>query len=148
MSVSRLSSVTVLNLSHNAIIALPETMSCLLSLKMADFSSNNLTVLPCGLGMASELETIYVRNNPLLAPPIEMFRREASAVVKYLRGVLVARKTGRLDWNGLGLMSIDSLVVMLPDGDASLVEELYLDDNLMVVLHPNVLYELQNLQVC
>ncbi len=77
-----------------------------------------------------------------------MFRREASAVVKYLRGVLVARKTGRLDWNGLGLMSIDSLVVMLPDGDASLVEELYLDDNLMVVLHPNVLYELQNLQVC
>lgn len=147
MSIYRLSSLTVLNLSNNELIALPETMSALVSLKTVDLSCNHLTVLPCGLGMASELEHIFVRQNPLLAPPVELLRRDASAVVKYLRGVLVARKTGKLDWNGLGLMSLDSLVVMLPDGDAALVEELYLDDNLLVVLHPSVLYELQNLQV-
>ena len=147
LSISRLSCLTVLNLSKNVIVALPETISSLVSLKTVDLSENCLTVLPCGLGMASELEQILVRQNPILAPPIEILRREASVVVKYLYGVHVARKTKRLDWNGLGLMSLDSLVVMLPDGDAALVEELYLDDNLLVNLHPSVLYELQNLQV-
>ena len=194
LSISRLSSLTILNLSKNVIIALPETISSLVSLKTIDLSENHLTVLPCGLGMASELEQIIVRQNPLLAPPIELLRKDAATVVKYLRGVHLARKTGRLDWNALGLNSLDSLVVcrskfctaqyipfipcetlnyneanphihkpsfldvntlslrlvlqvMLPDGDTALVEELYVDDNLLVCIHPSVLYELQNLQV-
>lgn len=147
LSISRLSCLTVLNLSKNVLVALPETISSLVSLKTIDLSDNYITVLPCGLGMASELEQIYVRQNPLLAPPIEVLRRDASIIVKYLYGVHMARKTKRLDWNGLGLMSLDSLVIMLPDGDAALVEELYVDDNLLVNLHPSVLYELQNLQV-
>ena len=44
--------------------------------------------------------------------------------VAYLRGVHAARSSGRLDWRGLGLMTADTLPVMLPDGEAGLLREL------------------------
>ena len=44
--------------------------------------------------------------------------------VSYLRGVHMARKSGKLDWNKLNLCTIDTLTVMLPEGDAALISVL------------------------
>ena len=147
LSVSRLSTLTCLDLKHNCIIGLPETLSVLVCLKEVDLSYNRLTVLPCGLGLAAELETIATHHNPLMAPPVEIIRQGAAKIVRYLRGIHMARKNGKLDWNKLNLCTIDTLIVMLPEGDAALIQELYLDDNMIVVLNPGVLCELQNLEV-
>ena len=147
LSVSRLSTLTAMDLSHNVIAGLPETLSVLVCLRDVDLSFNRPTVLPCGLGLAVEMETIATHHNPLLAPPMEIIRQGAQTVASYLRGVHMARKNGKLDWNKLNLCTIDTLTVMLPEGDAALIQELYLDDNMIVVLNPSVLCELQNLEV-
>ena len=146
-SVSKLSTLTVMDLQHNAIIGLPETLSVLVCLKHLDLSFNYLTVLPCGLGLAAEIETIATHHNPLMAPPVEIIRQGAQKIAMYLRGVHMARKNGKLDWNNLNLCTIDTLTVMMPEGDCALIQELYLDDNMIVVLNPSVLCELQNLEV-
>lgn len=125
LSVSRLSTLTAMDLSHNVIIGLPETLSALVCLNNIDLSFNRLTVLPCGLGLAAELETIIAHHNPLIAPPMEIMRQGAQKITTYLRGVHVARKNGKLDWNRLNLCTIDSLIVMLPEGDASLIQVAY-----------------------
>jgi len=147
LSVSRLSTLTMMDLQHNVLIGLPETLSVLVCLKELDVSYNYLTVLPCGLGLAVELEKLATHHNPLIAPPMEIIRQGAQQVTRYLRGVHLARKNGKLDWNKLNLCTIDTLTVMLPEGDAALIQELYLDDNMIVVLNPSVLCELQNLEV-
>lgn len=147
LSVSRLSTLTAMDLSHNVIVGLPETLSVLVCLKDVDLSYNCLTVLPCGLGLAAEIEKIATHHNPLIAPPMEIIRQGAQKVASYLRGVHMARKNGKLDWNKLQLCTIDTLTVMLPEGDAALIQELYLDDNMIIVLNPSVLCELQNLEV-
>lgn len=147
LSVNRLSTLTTLDLKHNALIGLPETLSVLVCLKDVDLSYNRLTVLPCGLGLAAELETIQTHHNPLIAPPVEIIRQGAQKIMLYLRGIHMARKDGKLNWNKLNLCTLDTLIVMLPEGDAALIQELYLDDNLIVVLNPGVLCELQNLEV-
>ena len=128
-------------------MALPESLSALTRLRTLDVSRNLLTVLPAGLGLAAALDRAAAHHNPLLAPPPEILRRPAAAAVAYLRGVHVARSTGRLDWNGLGLMTADTLPVMLPDGALGLVREVHVDGNLLVVLHPAVLAELPCLEV-
>ncbi len=144
-SVSVLAGLTALSVASNALVALPETLSALTRLRLLDVSSNLLTVLPAGLGLAPALEPPVAHRNPLIAPPPEVFRRRAAAA--YLRAVHAARRTGRLQWAGLGLMAADTLPVMLPDGDGALVTELYLDDNLLVTIHPAVLQNLPNLEV-
>lgn len=146
-SVSVLGGLTGLCVADNALVALPETLSALTLLRTLDVSRNLLTVLPAGLGRAAALERAAAHHNPLLAPPPEILRRPAAAAVAYLRGVHAARSTGRLDWNGLGLMTADTLPVMLPDGEAGLLREVHLDRNLLVVLHPAVLRQLPCLEV-
>ena len=112
-------------------MALPESLSALTRLRTLDVSRNLLTVLPAGLGLAAALERAPAHRNPLLAPPPEILRRPAAAVAAYLRGVHAARRTGRLDWIGLGLMTADTLPVMLPDGEAGLLREVRLDRGLL-----------------
>jgi Leucine-rich repeat (LRR) protein len=146
-SISLLASLTSLSVASNAVIALPETLSALTRLRVLDLAHNLLTVLPAGLGLAAALEPPAVQRNPLIAPPSEVLRRRPPAVVPYLRGVHAARRTGRLDWKGLGLMALDTLPVMLPDGDAALLKEVYLDDNFLVAIHPAVLRQMPNLEV-
>ncbi len=104
-------------------MALPEALSALTLLRTLDASRNLLTLLPAGLGLAAALERAAAHHNPLLAPPPEILRRPAAAAVAYLRGVHAARSSGRLDWSGLGLMTADTLPVMLPDGEAGLLRE-------------------------
>ncbi len=129
-SVSVLGGLTWLSVAGNALVALPETLSALTLLRTLDLSRNLLTVLPAGLGLAAALERAPAHHNPLLAPPPEILRRPAASTVAYLRGVHAARRTGRLDWNGLGLMTADTLPVMLPDGEAGLLREVHLDCSL------------------
>ena len=100
---------------------------------------------PLWAGLAAEIEKIATHHNPLV-PPMEIIRQGAQKVASYLRGVHMA-KNGKLDWNKLQLCTIDTLTVMLPEGDAALIQELYLDDNMIIVLNPSVLCELQNLEV-
>jgi Leucine-rich repeat (LRR) protein len=88
LSVSRLSTLTAMDLQHNVLIGLPETLSVLVCLRELDLSNNCLTVLPCGLGLAVELEKLVTHHNPLIAPPIEVIRQGAQQVTRYLRGVV------------------------------------------------------------
>lgn len=148
LSISHLTALTLLDLKCNCLIALPETLSALSVIATVDVSFNHLTVLPCGLGISPALRQIIAHHNTqLLAPPHEILKQGASVVAHYLASVHTARKTGRLDWSGLGLCTLDTLLVMLPDGDASLIVELYLDDNFITMLHQDVLSELLNVEV-
>jgi Leucine-rich repeat (LRR) protein len=126
---------------------LPEALSALVGLSDLDLSSNRLTILPAGLGCATGLTRLVASRNPLLAPPAEVLRRGAAAAVRYLAGAGAGRRGGAMDWRGLGLMVADTVAAMLADGAGAAVRELYLDDNLLVVLHPEVFECLPNLEV-
>jgi Leucine-rich repeat (LRR) protein len=146
-SLSLLTRLSLLHIQHNVLAALPEALSALISLADLDLSNNRLTVLPAGLGCATGLTRLVATRNPLLAPPPEVLRRGAVAAVRYLAGAREGRRKAPMDWRDLGLMAADTAAVMLADGVGAAVRELYLDDNLLVVLHPELFEGLPNLEV-
>ena len=146
-SLSLLTRLSLLHVSNNVLAALPEALSALHALVDLDLSNNRLTILPAGLGCATGLTRLVAARNPLLAPPPEVLRQGAAAAVRYLAGVKAGRREEPMDWRELGLMTLDTLSVMLPDGLGVSVRELYLDDNFLVILHPELFQCLPNLEV-
>ena len=82
-SVSSLTRLQVLALSHNVIAELPVGLGCLINLKRLDLRSNRLHVLPEELGGASSLQELDASQNALEQLP------KSLAQLKLLRMLLL-----------------------------------------------------------
>lgn len=76
-AVLALSALTVLDLAHNALTALPSAVADLLALQRLDLSHNALAALPSALFTLRELRTLRLRANRLAALPAAVAGLEA-----------------------------------------------------------------------
>lgn len=77
--------MSVLDLSGNRLVTLPDDLTNLTSLKSLRISSNNLVAVPPGLKALQDLANLSIRANPVSDGVAEPHARSRADVLKLLR---------------------------------------------------------------
>ncbi|XP_077019340.1 leucine-rich repeat and death domain-containing protein 1 isoform X5 [Tamandua tetradactyla] len=85
-NIGELRSLVSLNASNNQISYLPTSFLSLNDLQQINLSENNLTALPSGIYNLFSLKEINFDNNPLLRPPMEICKgKQLYTIARYLQ---------------------------------------------------------------
>ena len=86
-SIGGLARLQALALHDNQLAALPESIGGLAQLRTLSLDNNQLAALPESIGGLAQLQTLFLDGNPLTYPPPEIVRQGAQAIVTFLAGV-------------------------------------------------------------
>ena len=87
-SITKLKHLVTLTVSQNKLIELPDNIGLLLDLEHVDLRSNQLTSLPrslCDIYPLAISNKLFLGNNPLEYPSLDVVTKGAKAVLKFLR---------------------------------------------------------------
>eukprot|EP01114_Cavostelium_apophysatum_P014471 TRINITY_DN3768_c0_g1_i1.p1 TRINITY_DN3768_c0_g1~~TRINITY_DN3768_c0_g1_i1.p1 ORF type:complete len:820 (+),score=242.02 TRINITY_DN3768_c0_g1_i1:192-2651(+) len=86
--ISRLYNLQKLYVQKNNISELPEEICLLTSLRILNLDDNKLKKLPIKLGSRTpHLKSIFVRENPLISPPVFVANKGTAAILRYLNAM-------------------------------------------------------------
>jgi internalin A len=122
---ARHTGATVLNLSHNQLTSLPESITQLTNLQKLDLSNNQLMSLPESIAQLTNLQLLYLSGNQLTSLP-ESIAQLTNLQLLYL--------------NGNQLISLPESIAQLTN-----LQSLYLSFNQLIDL-PESIAQLTNLQ--
>jgi Leucine-rich repeat (LRR) protein len=125
-SVGLLHCLQQLLLQHNNIMALPETCGQLKMLQTLDVSHNPLQNLPGSLGFVRSLVKIGVENCPLRMPPADVVAMGSVMILKFLKEVRLSVEANALDLSRLALEVLPASLCRHTD-----LTSLVLNDNVL-----------------
>jgi Leucine-rich repeat (LRR) protein len=133
LSLSPMPFLTHLDVSSNALAALPHDLTMLSQLKILDISYNNLVVLQPEFGRCLQLQSINTSHNPWRSPPDPVIYMSAVQLTSYLRDVLAAAQSNAFSANSLNIKFFPPEICRCEN-----LETLNLGCNSMAVVDPIV----------
>jgi Leucine-rich repeat (LRR) protein len=128
-SIGLLTCLQHLLLPHNNILSLPETCGQLKLLQVFDVSHNPLQNLPGSLGFLRSLVKIEVEKCPLRMPPADVVAMGSVMILKFLKEVRLSVEANALDLSRLALEVLPASLCRHTD-----LTSLVLNDNLLASL--------------
>jgi leucine-rich repeat protein SHOC2 len=128
-----LSLLSIIRLSNNRFMRLPDTILELPDLKELSLTGNLIQRLPPTFSQLTGLSILQIDAQYFGDIPREVVGRGGSNVLNYLRSVGMAESTAKLDLSGFGLRSVPAVATRF-----TLLQHLHLHDNPISAIPPTI----------